>query len=169
MCNHHFDHGGEWHDQMMEVSEKYSLNLEPHRSLSKRGFLILMGCLCAISFVAGMFFVALGAWPVLGFFGLDILIVYLAFRWNYRDARRRQQFTIHEGVMTFRDVFPSGEQKEHLFKSYWIRIELQKEKLFIRHGQKMLEFGQFLIPDEKEEVYEELTNSLHRLNNRIYS
>lgn len=154
---------------MKEHSEKYLLNLEPHRSLSKRGFLILMLCLCAISFIAGIFFLAIGAWPVIGFFGLDILLVYLAFKWNFREARRRQQFKIQDGEVTFLDIYPSGAQKEHAFQSYWTRIELKKEKLFIRSGQKVLEFGQFLIPDEKEEVYEELSNSLHRMNNQVYS
>ena len=38
----------------------------------------------AVSFVAGVVFLLMGAWPVFGFFGLDVLLLYWAFRLNYR-------------------------------------------------------------------------------------
>ena len=53
--------------------ELFSALLTPHRSLNRTGFLVLMVALCAISFVAGMVFLLMGAWPVFGFFGLDVL------------------------------------------------------------------------------------------------
>jgi uncharacterized membrane protein len=46
-----------------------------------------MIALGAISFITGVLFLAAGAWPVLGFFGLDVLLVYIAFRLNYRSGR----------------------------------------------------------------------------------
>ena len=49
----------------------FSALLTPHRSLGPTGFLILMACLGGLSFVSGIIFVSLGAWPVFGFFGLD--------------------------------------------------------------------------------------------------
>ena len=65
----------------------FSAVLTPHRSLGPTGFLILMLCLGGLSFISGVIFVSLGAWPVFGFFGLDVLLVYFAFRANYRTAR----------------------------------------------------------------------------------
>jgi len=67
--------------------EIFSAIITPHRSLGPRGFLIFMLCLGGLSFIAGVIFVSLGAWPVFGFFGLDVLLVYFAFRANYRSAR----------------------------------------------------------------------------------
>ena len=64
--------------------------LLPYRSLPPRGFTILMLVLAAISIAAGTLFVSLGAWPVCGFFGLDVGLVYLAFRLSYRSARQRE-------------------------------------------------------------------------------
>jgi uncharacterized membrane protein len=61
--------------------------LTPYRSLRPAGFLVLMVALGAVSFVAGILFLVAGAWPVLGFFGLDVLLVYVAFRLNYRSGR----------------------------------------------------------------------------------
>src|SRR3982074_1881857 len=67
--------------------ELFSALLMPHRSLNRAGFLVLMGFLSAVSFAAGLAFLLMGAWPVLGFFGLDVLAIYWAFRINFRDAR----------------------------------------------------------------------------------
>src|SRR5882724_5138615 len=58
----------------------FSAVVTPHRSLSRAGFLIVMAALGGISFVAGTAFLLLGAWPVFGFFGLDVLLVYSWFR-----------------------------------------------------------------------------------------
>ena len=60
--------------------------LTPHRSLGPTGFLVLMAALAGISFVTGLVFYLAGAWPVMGFFGLDVALVYLAFRLNYRSG-----------------------------------------------------------------------------------
>ena len=72
-----------------EPDEKpiFAAVLKPHRSLSSTGFMLVMMALVACSFTAGLAFWLMGAWPVVGFFGLDILLVQLAFRLNYRAAR----------------------------------------------------------------------------------
>src|ERR1700676_825559 len=65
----------------------FSALLTPHRSLNRTGFLVLMGFLSVVSFITGLAFLLMGAWPVFGFFGLDVLIVYWAFRINFRRAK----------------------------------------------------------------------------------
>src|SRR6476620_5385316 len=64
----------------------FSAIITPHRSLSGTGFLLVMGLIGLMSFSGGLFFFLLGAWPVIGFLGLDVLLVYWAFRANYRAA-----------------------------------------------------------------------------------
>ena len=49
--------------------------LTPHRSLSPTGFLIFMLVLGGLSFISGRVFLMAGAWPIFGFFGLDVLLV----------------------------------------------------------------------------------------------
>ena len=61
--------------------------ITPHRSLGGAGFLVLMAAIGGVSFAAGIVFLILGAWPVVGFFGLDVVLIYWAFRINYRAAR----------------------------------------------------------------------------------
>ena len=60
----------------------FSALLTPHRALSRTGFLVLMGFVGAVSFIAGVAFLLMGAWPVFGFFGLDVLAIWWAFRVN---------------------------------------------------------------------------------------
>ena len=78
--------------------------LAPNRSLPNIGFVALMGTLVAASFFAGIAFVSMGAWPVIGFFGLDVLLVYLAFRANYRGARLYETVRLTEDAVEVRRV-----------------------------------------------------------------
>src|SRR5712691_1655018 len=86
----------------------FSAIITPHRSLSSIGFLVLMAAIGIVSFLAGILFLALGAWPVVGFFGLDVLLIYWAFRLNYRSARAYEQFTVTPSELTVRNVSQHG-------------------------------------------------------------
>jgi uncharacterized membrane protein len=61
--------------------------LHPHRSLSRSGFLILLGFIGVLSLATSIAFLVIGAWPVLGFYGIDILALYIAFKLNYRAGK----------------------------------------------------------------------------------
>jgi uncharacterized membrane protein len=64
--------------------------LTPHRSLGRTGFMLMMTGLMFSWAVTGVIFLSHGAWPVFGFFGLDVVGLYIAFRVNYRAARARE-------------------------------------------------------------------------------
>ena len=61
--------------------------LTPNRSLPRAGFIAVMAAVTLISAGLGVYFVLHGAWPVFRFFGLDVLLLFLAFRLNYRSGR----------------------------------------------------------------------------------
>jgi uncharacterized membrane protein len=88
------------HAPALEVTETlyFDAEIRPNRSLPNPGFYALMAAVAVISFSAGIAFMMIGAWPVLGFFGLDVLLVWLAFKLSYRDGRRREiiQITAEE-------------------------------------------------------------------------
>ena len=87
--------------------------LTPHRSLGRTGFAVLMGALLFGWAVTGAIFLANGAWPVFGFFGLDVLLVYVCFRLNYRAARAREEVTVSRLSLDIRKVAPSGRAESH--------------------------------------------------------
>ena len=64
----------------------FSATITPHRSLGSTGFLVLMLAFGGVSFFTGIAFLMMGAWPVFGFFGLDVALLYWAIRINNRRA-----------------------------------------------------------------------------------
>jgi len=144
----------------------FSAILTPHRSLNATGFLILMSSLGSVSFVAGMVFIAAGAWPVFGFLGLDVLLVYWAFRANYRAAAAYEEVTVTPSELTVRKVNPRGRVREWTANPLWVRLqqdihqEFGIERLFlISHGRRLAIAG-FLGPEEKQSFAQALTQAL---------
>src|SRR5580698_6315205 len=115
----------------------FAARLTPHRSLSRAGFLLLMAVLGGVSFAAGMVFLLLGAWPVFGFFGLDVLLVYWAFRLNYRSARAYEEVMVTPSELRVRKVSHRGKVAEWSLNPLWVRIdrvsheEFAIERLFL--------------------------------------
>ena len=144
----------------------FSAVLTPHRSLGERGFILVMAIVGFVSFAAGMLFLVLGAWPVMGFFGLDVVLIYWAFRANYRSARAYEHITVTPTRLTVRKVTHRGEAKEWLLNPLWVRLErysiedfgLQRLAL-VSHGRELTVAG-FLGPDEKESFARALTAAL---------
>src|ERR1700752_1906874 len=86
----------------------FSAIITPHRSLSSTGFLLVMLLVGGSSFAAGIVFFVIGAWPVIGFMGLDVLLVYWAFRANYRAAAAYEEVTVTPSELRLRRVSPPG-------------------------------------------------------------
>ena len=134
----------------------FSAVLTPHRSLSRKGFLILMTVLGLISFATGTVFLLAGAWPVFGFCGLDVLLIYCAFRLSYRRAKAYEQVTVTPSELTVRQVSHHGRISEWTLNPLWVKLdrvvhaEFGIERLFlVSHGRRLAIAG-FLGPQEKE-------------------
>ena len=141
------------------------LVLYPHRSLSPKGFRNLMLAVGSLSLISGVIFLLKGAWPVFGFFGLDVLLVYLAFRLNYRAANLSERIDLDRNLLTITRVYPSGEQESHEFNPYWVRVRLAQspqgrtDLRLASHGSEFA-FGRFLTDDERREVCHFLSGAL---------
>jgi uncharacterized membrane protein len=144
----------------------FSAIITPHRSLGPRGFLIFMLCLGGLSFIAGVIFVSLGAWPVFGFFGLDVLLVYFAFRANYRSARAYEEVTVTSSELTVRKVSHRGGVRQWTLNPLWVRLErivhaeFGIERLFLVSRGRRLTIAGFLSPAEKASFAHALTSAL---------
>jgi len=144
----------------------FSATLTPHRSLGRTGFLLVMLAVGGSSFAAGLVFVVIGAWPVVGFLGLDVLLVYAAFRASYRAATAYEEFTVTPGKLTVRKVSHRGETAEWTLNPVWVRLERKTheefgiERLFlVSHGRRLPVAG-FLGPDEKADFAAALSAAL---------
>lgn len=139
--------------------------LRPHRSLGPTGFLALMLALGAVSFVTGMAFLLAGAWPVLGFLGLDVLIVYVAFKLNYRSGRQYETLELTPDRFKLTRVHPSGRQEQFGCNPYWARVSLRewpdgRTALSLVSQGKELAFARFLTDDERRDLAGALREAL---------
>jgi uncharacterized membrane protein len=147
----------------------FSAVLKPHRSLSPTGFMLVMLALVACSFTAGLAFWLMGAWPVVGFFGLDILLVQFAFRLNYRAARAAEEISLTRGTLTVRKIAASGKTVETGFNPYWARLNVVRKpefgvtRMWITSHGKQLPIGTFLGPHERESFAEAFGEALAKV------
>lgn len=130
--------------------------LTPHRSLGPRGFRWLMGMLVAFWLAFGAIFLAIGAWPIFGFFGLDVLALWLAFRWNYRAARAREEVSVSRTRLDIRKVAPSGRAEDHRFNPFRARFSVDRHdeigivNMAVVGDGRNVPIGAFLNPDDRE-------------------
>ena len=139
--------------------------LTPYRSLGPSGFLVLMIALGAMSFVTGVVFLVAGAWPVLGFFGVDVLLVYIAFKLNYRSGRLYETIDVTPAKFTWTRVHPSGRQEQFDCNPYWARVNLRewpdgRTVLSMVSQGKELAFARFLTDDERRDLASALREAL---------
>jgi uncharacterized membrane protein len=150
----------------------YDAELAPHCSLPPRGFAVLMLVLAGANGTVGMAFVLRGAWPVTPFFGLDLLLVYLAFRMSYRQARRREALRLTEENLTVERTDPKGGRRHWHFHPFWLRVVLEEKDehsnrlVLASHGRSLV-VGSFLGPDERRDVARDLTDALGRWKARL--
>jgi uncharacterized membrane protein len=144
----------------------FSAIITPHRSLGSTGFLVLMLCVGGLSFASGMVFLLLGAWPVFGFLGLDMLLIYVAFRVNFRAARAYEEVTVTASELTVRKVNHRGGVREWTLNPLWVQLdrivhdEFGIERLFLVSRGRRLSIAGFLGPDEKASFARALSTAL---------
>ncbi|HWX57776.1 DUF2244 domain-containing protein [Bradyrhizobium sp.] len=154
-------------DPDMAEPELFSALLTPHRSLNRTGFLVLMGFLSAVSFAAGLAFLLMGAWPVLGFFGLDALAIYWAFRINFQRARATEEIWVTPSELRVRRVSHRGHAVEFVLNPLWVQLdqkchaEFGVEKLYLVSRGRRVSIASFLGPDEKASFAKALLAALH--------
>ena len=128
--------------------------LTPNRSLPRAGFWAVMAAVIVVSTGLGAVFAMQGAWPILGFFGLDIALLYLAFRWNYRAGRLTEIVQLTSDALVVRRITARGQSREWRFNPHWVRVELDEavgphSTLHLASHGERLALGAFLSPEER--------------------
>jgi uncharacterized membrane protein len=133
--------------------------LTPHRSLTRRGFLIIMSLIATLNFAAGIVFYSIGAWPVIGFCGFDVMLIWWAFHANFADARRGERIEITETELILEAHAKGRVFPQQRFNRRWVQVELQVDEerelvgsLFLRSHGLRTEIGHFLAPGERKQL-----------------
>ena len=144
----------------------FSALLTPHRSLNRTGFVVLMTFLSTVSFAAGVAFWLMGAWPIFGFFGLDVLVIYWAFKINFRRARATEEISVTPSELRVRRVSHRGHVVEWVLNPLWVRLDQKThaefgiERLYLVSKGRRVSIGNFLGAEEKASFARALTAAL---------
>lgn len=139
--------------------------LTSYRSLGPRGFRILMTVLGALTLIPALVFLSMGAWPVSAFLGLDLALIYGAFKLNYRSGRLHELVDLTPDALTVTRVFPSGARERFAFHPYWVRVRVgewpdgRTDLRLASHGEEFV-FGRFLTDEERREFAAALRRAL---------
>jgi len=148
-------------------SKVWQATLTPHRSLSREGFLAVMGLVVLVNLVVGGMFVLMGAWPIAGFAGLDVLLIWWAFRANFADARQLERISITDHELVFDRLRERHPPEQRRFVRRWVKVELEEDRereligrLLLVSGQTRLPVGDFLAPEERKTLASALKSAL---------
>jgi uncharacterized membrane protein len=140
--------------------------IRPHRSLGPNGLRIIMTLFCLATIGASLPFIVAGFWPVGGFFGFDLVALYLAFRINNRRAASFEEVVLTPIELMFRRVTHRGERREWRFNPLWTRLDRESDADFglqrlalVSRGERLVIAGD-LSPPERASFAEALGQAL---------
>ncbi|HEV7327142.1 MAG TPA: DUF2244 domain-containing protein [Bosea sp. (in: a-proteobacteria)] len=151
-----------------EAAERpvFEATITPHRSLGQNGFRIVMTLVCMTSVAASIPFMVLGAWPVAGFFGLDIIALFIAFKVNFNAARAFERIVVTPLEVLLRKVSHHGREKVWRSNPAWTKLEREDDEDYgllelslVARGQRTV-VASALSPQEREGFAQALGTAL---------
>jgi uncharacterized membrane protein len=145
----------------------------PHASLSPLGFALFMALICIAGMATSTAFFLIGAWPVPGFMGLDIVLIYLALRASYRRARRWERLRLTRSALTIERGDRDGRVHRWSFQPYWLRVEMDEPPrpgsrlVLASHGARF-EIGAQLGVEERAALARRLRDALAGLKDATF-
>ncbi len=149
----------------------FEATVRPHRSLSRRGVLIVIGLMMTGSLVVTSLMVLLGAWPVIGFNGADIALAVFLLWLNMRAARAAETITLSDTALAVTRCDVSGRRVSFTLPAAWLNVALQENPgtvpklLLSARGTAGAEIARQLGEAEKRDLAAALTRALYRLRN----
>ena len=145
-------------DAMMESRESplFAALLTPHRALGLKGIRLVALTYGVLALVPGLYFYLSGAWPVVGFLGLDALLLYWALSASLKSGRAFEEVTLWPDELQVRQVTHRGKERRHVFNPFWVRLQVDRDfeervtRLALRNRGEELEIAGFLNPEDKK-------------------
>jgi uncharacterized membrane protein len=152
---------------MDETKPFFEAVVRPYRSLSAFGFRLVMAAIIVSNLVLAVVMISIGAWPVTGFLGLDVLAAYVAFRLSFAQTATFERITIAENDLIVAHIDWRGRAREWRFPSYWVSVGYDEEKdergvLTVGSHGRRIEIGRFLHRAERAGLARQLRDALLR-------
>ncbi len=139
----------------MQQSPLFAALLTPHRSLTPIGIKWVVAIYACLASIPGIYFFATGAWPIIGFLGLDAAALYWALTASRKSGKAFEEVTLWPDSLEIRHVSARGRERRHAFNPFWVRLDVARDtedrviRLDLRNRGEVLEIGAFLNPDDK--------------------
>ena len=146
----------------------FEARLTPHRSLGRDGFRLMMTLCCFSAVFSSIPFILFGAWPVAGFYGLDVLALFIAFKINYRRAKAEERVRLTYLELLLSKTSHRGETAEWRFNPLWSRLSLDEDedfgalRLCVVSGRQSVPIGDFLAPPQRQDLAHALAAALNK-------
>ena len=149
----------------------FAATLTPNRSLSRRGLRVVVAVTAVLASIPGMLFLSLGAWPIVGFLGLDVLLVWWALRTSLNDGRQFEEITLWADKLELRQISPHGKEQVLHFNPFHVKLVIDRDidertvGLHLRTAGSDTEIGAFLSPDDKTSFAKVFGTALKKARN----
>ncbi len=122
----------------------------------------------SVCLTIGLVFYTLGLWPVLGFMGLDFLLLFWAFKVNYRAAKAYEDVEVSRQHVLLRKVTAKGRELKFEFPQFGTRFKVDRHeeigitKMRLANREREVELGYFLNPKDRESFAHAFSHALSR-------
>jgi uncharacterized membrane protein len=151
----------------------FAATLTPHRSLSRRGLRFVIALVAILASIPGIVFFSLGAWPIVGFMGLDVLLVWWALSASLREGKRFEKVTLWPDQLELRRVSASGKEELLRFNPFFVKLVIDRDynerttRLHLRTRDGDTEIGSFLNPDDKSSFAKAFGSALKKARHTV--
>ena len=146
----------------------FAATLRPHRSLSRGGMRFVVAGAAILSSIPAMAFLSLGAWPIVGFLGLDVLLLWWALAATFRDGRLRETITLWPDQLELKRMDAKGHEDLVIFEPDRVKLVIDRDYnerttgLHLRTPEEDTVIGAFLSVDEKASFAKVFGSALKR-------
>lgn len=146
------------------AAAEYVCTCRRNNSLSAQGRLLAFGLILILSIgIAAGFAVVLGAWPILPFAGIEMVVLYLAFRYLDRHAADYERVMIRGDVVVV-EIGDAGVITRFELNRCWAQVvcEGKGARIALRSHGREIALGRHLADEQRKEMARDLARELRR-------
>jgi uncharacterized membrane protein len=134
---------------------------------------IIVAGVCTVSLGTTTLFWSLGAWPIAGFNGGEILLAMVLLRTHQKSARAKEVLMLSQAGLRITRVDARGQASEQILPAGWLNVVLTERPgrvpgLYLAARGRQVEVAHSLGEPEKRDLAEALAEAVHRLKNPVF-
>lgn len=137
-------------ERTVGTESEYALAARRNNSLTSFDRFFAFGLIALVSLGIATAFACLGAWMILPFAGIEVLVLYCAWRWIERHAHDYELLTI-KGDCVEIEVAQVGRLERFEFNRWWTQVVCARDgcSLALRSHGREVEFGRHLTNEQR--------------------